>query len=408
MPRFWYEAYDQKGARTAGEIQAETREAALQALFRQGHYPLALVDGGKASTTPWWQRELFWSRQLPRRHLVLLTRELATLVKAELPIDEVLRIIRLQPLVNARVHKVVDGVLQQVLDGASLSEAVASQKQAFPEFFWRIVQAGEAGGALSRALDELAAMLERSAEFRSRAVSALVYPALLLVMAGAALAVILLVLIPTIAPMFSEAGREPPATLQFLVEMHQTAAIHWPWLIVAASGLAWAVIAVGRNDRWLRARDDALLRIPLVGSLITNAQVAVLARTLGTMIGNGVPMLDALRVAGNALGNRAMADAVLSCAESMREGGNLVDSLRKSALFPELSIRLIGAGEQAAQLEAMLARLAEIYETALHRQLDRIVTLLTPTLTIVIGAIVGGLLLSVMGAIVSVNELALQ
>ena len=126
------------------------------------------------------------------------------------------------------------------------------------------------------------------------------------------------------------------------------------------------------------------------------------------MVKNGVPMLQALHVAGNALSNRVMARAVHDCAAEMREGGNLVESLGRSGLFPELSIRLIGAGEQSAQLETMLARVADIYETALQQQLQRIAALITPLLTILIGVVVGGLLLSVMGAIVSVNELAVQ
>ena len=155
-------------------------------------------------------------------------------------------------------------------------------------------------------------------------------------------------------------------------------------------------------------RDRVVLRLPLISGLVENGQTAVFARTLGTMIKSGVPMLRALAVAADALRNRAMSGAVHACATDMREGGGLVGSLGKSGLFPELSLRLIGVGEQSGQLDTMLGRVADIYEAALQRQLDRVTSLLTPILTIVIGVVVGGLILSVIGAIVSVNELALQ
>src|SRR5262245_31582373 len=168
MPRFSYTAYDETGARAAGVIDSETREAALESLHRQGRYPLELVEGSRPPVPRWWERELTLSRGLSRRGLALLTRELATLVKAELPVDEALRIAHVQPLMPARVRHTIAAVLARVLEGASLSEALAAQAGAFPAYYVHIVRAGEAAGTLGQTLDELAAFLERSAEFRSR------------------------------------------------------------------------------------------------------------------------------------------------------------------------------------------------------------------------------------------------
>jgi len=408
MPRFSYTAYDHRGARTAGEISADTRESALEALSRQGHFPLELVEGGAVAAPSWWKRDVFAPGQLSRRNLALLTRELATLIKAELPIDEALRIVSLQPLMGPRARGVIAAVLARVRDGASLSEALQSQKHALPEFYWRIIHAGETGGSLGQALDELATFLERSAEFRAKVASALVYPVTLLIAAGVALAVILMILVPTIAPMFKDAGRDPPAAIQVLISIQEFMAAHWLLLLLALAALVAGITATARNERWRVARDRAFMRIPLLSGLIENGETAVLARTLGTLVRNGVPLLQALEVTGDSLSNRAMAGAVHACAAQMREGGTLVGSLVRAGVFPELSLRLIAVGEQSGQLETMLARIAEIYEAALQRQLQRITSLLTPILTICIGLVVGGLLLSVMGAIVSVNDLALQ
>ncbi|HEU0061259.1 MAG TPA: type II secretion system F family protein [Hyphomicrobiaceae bacterium] len=409
MPRYSYKAYDAKGGRLVGEIESETREAALEALVRQGRYALELVEGGvSAPSLPWWQQDVFSSRRLSQQNITLFTRELATLVKAELPIDEALRIVVLQPLISARTRQIVGAVLARVLDGASLSEALGAQQGAFPEYYWRIVHAGEASGTLGTALDDLAHLLDRSMEFRSRIVSALVYPATLLFAAGAALTIVMTILIPTIAPMFKEAGKEPPALIGNLIALQDFLSEHWlATLLVAALGIA-GLIALFRQDAWRLMRDRMVLRLPLISGLVENGQTAVFARTLGTMIKSGVPMLRALAVAGDALRNRAMSGAVHACATEMREGGGLVGALGKSRLFPELSLRLISVGEQSGQLDTMLGRVADIYEAALQRQLDRVTSLLTPILTIVIGVVVGGLILSVIGAIVSVNELALQ
>jgi general secretion pathway protein F len=408
MPRYSYTAYDDRGTRTAGEVDAETRESALETLSRQGRFPLDLVEGGAPLAQRWWEREVFAPRQLSRRNLALLTRELATLVKAELPVDEALRIVSLQPLMGMRARSAVAAVLARVLDGASLSEALQGQKDALPEFYWRIIHAGETSGTLGQALDELATFLERSAEFRAKVASALVYPATLLVAAGAALAIILMILVPTVAPLFKDAGRDPPAVIQVLIDVQEFLSSHWLLVMVALGALIAGAIAASRNERWRIARDRAFMRVPLLSGLIENGETATLARTLGTMVKNGVPLLQALEVSGNALSNRAMAAAVHACAAQMREGGTLVGSLVRTGMFPELSLRLIAVGEQSGQLETMLARVAEIYEAALQRQLQRVTSLMTPILTVCIGLVVGGLLLSVMGAIVSVNDLALQ
>src|SRR5258705_9263448 len=227
MPRYSYKAYDGNGGRLAGEIESETREAALEALTRQGRYALELVEGGvSAPSLPWWQQEVFGSRRLTQQNIALFTRELATLVKAELPIDEALRIVVLQPLISARTRQAIAGVLARVLDGASLSEALGAQQGAFPEYYWRIVHAGEASGTLGIALEDLAHLLDRSMEFRSRVASALVYPATLMIAAGGALIIVLTILVPTIAPMFKEAGKEPPAVIGSLIALQDFLAVH--------------------------------------------------------------------------------------------------------------------------------------------------------------------------------------
>jgi general secretion pathway protein F len=409
MPRFSYIVCDDKGGRASGTIDAETREAAVEALFRQGRYPLELVEGGRPAAGPrWWERELFASRALSGRGLALMTRELATLVRAELPLDEALRIAHVQPLMPARVRATIAGVLARVLDGAALSEALGAEPGAFPAYYVHIVRAGETAGTLGQTLEELAVFLERAAEFRARIGSALVYPALLLAAAAAAVAVILTVLIPTVAPLFRDAGVAPPFIVGLLLEMQEAVAAHWPLALAAVGALGAGLVALARSERWRFWRDRQLLRLPIVSGLVRSGETAVMTRTLGTLIRNGVPMLQALQIAGDVLSNRAMAGAVRASVAEVKEGATLTAALSRSGVLPELALRLTGVGEQTGQLDAMLERTGSIYEQVLQQRLARLTTLVTPLLTIGIGVLVGGLLLSVMGAIVGVNELALR
>jgi general secretion pathway protein F len=275
----------------------------------------------------------------------------------------------------------------------------------FPEYYWRLVQAGEASGALSDVLSDLARFLERSCEARAQIGSALLYPAILLLAAAAALFVILTVLVPTLVPLFRDSGAPLPLSLRVLVDAEAFVVSHGPLLLLALAGTVGAAIVLFRHPDARLAFDRTILRLPVVGSLISQRETARFCRTLGTLVHNGVPMLDAMRIAGDVMQNRAFASAVAEAGTSIQEGSGLSPPLLECGLFSELSLRLISVGEQAGQLEPMLMRVADLHETMLQRQVARLVSLMTPALTLVIGGMVGGLIMSVMNAILTINEL---
>ena len=409
MPRYRYRAYDQNGALTNGMIETRSREMALTLLHQRGHHPLEVVeDNAAAPTQKWWEREVFGGGSLPVSGLALLTRELATLVKADLQLDDSLRIVSLQPLIPARIRRVTQSLHEAVRGGESLSNALAARGNEFPEYYWRLVQAGETSGTLPDVLEDIATFLERSAEVKSQVGSALLYPAVLLLAAFGALAIIMTVLLPTVVPLFKEAGATPPAAIQFLVHMEEAVARNWV-LALAVLGAAIVAAAVALRNEGLRAAlDRFVLKIPVVGRLVSARETARFSRTLSTLTRNAVPMLESVRIAGSVLQNRSFRAAANDAVESLKGGETLSVPLLKSGLFSELSLRLIAVGEQTGQLDVMLMRVATVFETALQRQLARLMSLLTPVLTLVIGGLVGGLILSVMTAILSVNDLAFR
>ena len=408
MPRFTYKAFNDQGAVAAGEIAAATREGALEVLSKRGQIPFDLAEGSGSAAGAWWQREVFGSGQLSSQSLAMFTRELASLVKAELPIDESLRIVAVQPMLPSRLRQITNTTLERVLEGESLSEALASQGRAFPEFYARLVKSGEMSGALSDVLDDLAKVLERTAETRAKVGAALVYPLVLMIAAMAAMAVILTVLIPTLLPIFEDAGVQPPVLIRTLSAIQRGVAEHWLAGAAVLAAMALALVFATQNEGLRLALDRGLLKIPLIGGLIERRETARLARTLAVLTRNGVPILDTMRIAGSVLSNRAYAQAVRQAGEEIKEGGTLSGPLTRSGLFPDLFLRLTAVGEKTGQLDVMQHRVAEIYEAAVERQVERLTALITPVLTLLIGGVVGGLIISVMGAIFSVNDLALK
>jgi general secretion pathway protein F len=408
MPRYSYKAYDQSGALLSGAIDVATREAALQALSARGQMAVEVFETGESATLPWWQREVFAAKRLSDGERLVLTRELATLIKAELPLDEALGIVVLMPGLGARVRALAVRILDRVREGESLSQALSGQGNAFPEFYWRLVRAGESGGSLGDVMGELSTLLERSSDMRSRVASAMLYPMLLMAAAFAAVLVIMLVLLPAVMPLFAEAGVEPPLVLRMMSSVHAAVTEHWQ-----ASGLVLGILVLAalvlRNDAGFRAaRDKLALRLPAIGRLTTMRETGRFCRTMSALLKNGVPLLDALRSTAGVLTNRVYVDATGALAGAVAEGATLSQQMQASKLFSELSVRLAAAGEKTGHIDGMLARAATIHEAMLERDVDRITKLIGPVLTLFIGLFTGGLILSVMQAILSINDLALR
>jgi general secretion pathway protein F len=295
-----------------------------------------------------------------------------------------------------------------VTEGEALSEALAGEGTAFPEYYWRLVRAGEASGSLASCLDDLAQFLDRTAETRSKVLSALLYPAVLILAAIAAIAVIVMVLLPAITPIFKEAGAEPPLLIRMLGGAQEMIAANWPVVLAGLGALVLGLAGAFQSPAFRLGLDRILLRMPVAGRLVERRESGRLARTLATLTRNGVPLLEATRISSAVLTNRAMREAVSKAADAIKEGGQLSEPLGRSGLFSDLFLRLTVVGEQTGQLDTMLARAADIYESALERQMQRLTSLVTPVVTLAIGAIVGGLILTVMSALISVNDLALR
>ncbi|MEM7620864.1 MAG: type II secretion system F family protein [Pseudomonadota bacterium] len=408
MPNYRYRAYTHSGKLEDGLVEAQNEQACLDILDGKGLYPFEVhEDYSNSLSTPWWQRDLFsGASKISLQNLALFTRELATLFKAGLPIDETLRIVAAQ-VSGRHMKSFCKALLDDVIAGHSLSQAFANQGEAVPHYYTSLVRAGEARGALDDVFEQLANFIEKSENIRAKIRSALVYPMILIGVAFAALGLIVTVLIPSLAPIFTDAGAPMPTIIAVVLTLQDFFSNNWLVTVIALLSVCVFLVIFLRKENVKYKRDQILLRIPLISTFITKRETARFSRTLSVLLTNGVPLLKALEIVSHIMSNRVFIRTQQAVIEDIKKGQSLHHTLTQTEIFPDLAVRLIKVGEESGKLEEMLLHTAQIFETQVQRSIDRYMSLLTPALTLFIGLSVGGLIMSVMSAILSINELAL-
>ncbi len=406
MPTFRYRAYGARGEFREGSIDAVTQDAAGDMLWAQGLTPfqMRLAD---QSAKPWWQREVFSGHRSLAADLASFTREFATLNTAEIPLDDSLRILSEQAT-SPRTRTLASSLLADVLNGLTLSDALRRQPRTFSADYVSVVRAGEIGGTVGQVLEELADLLERRLEIKGKIQSALVYPMILLALSILSLAVIIGVLVPSIAPIFADGAKPLPGFLRFLVTVQS----HWleilTGLIVAVAVTVAAITTALKRPQARLAFDHWKVRLPILGSFIRQHETARFARTLSTLLKAGVPLLQAATSARTVVGNRHIGAGLDFAIDAIREGVALHRALQAATALPPIALRMISVGEEARKLDRMLWRVAVTLEQQTQHSIDRFMAALTPLLTIIIASLVGGLIMAVMGAISNISELVVR
>jgi general secretion pathway protein F len=417
-----YKAYSAQNEIKEGTIAAGSREAAIDRLYELGLTPYETsasesVDGGHArvrSTVALRTSDEANTRAIiPRRSAIDLTAlagfttELASLVNSGVAIDDALRIVA-GPGSSSAIVKLSNGILNEMIGGSQLSEALARRADAFSSDYQAIVRAGETSGAMGQALQQLADLLARRLEVRRRIVASLVYPLILLGMSMLAIGVIIVFLLPSIAPVFADANLPLPGILAALIALQD----NWLRVVFAGVGMlaivALALRAVRRNSSALLQVDRLKAALPLAGYMIRLREAGRFTRTLGALLKGGVPLLVSLRSALQLVGNSYLAGQYAAAIDLIPEGTALHAALETRDLISAPALRLVAIGEETGQLGSMLLRAAGILENEHFRRIERSLGLLTPLLTVVIGGSVGGLIMTVMSAVLSINELAFQ
>jgi general secretion pathway protein F len=407
MPSFRYTAITASGETTTGLMDAPNEAALLELLRRQGSLPMRAepADGRGGFFSALMGAEFGGGRRLSAQDVTEMTRELAVMLGAGQDLDRALRF-----LVDTATKKHVRAILTQVRDavrdGSPFAAALQQHPRSFPKLYIGLVRAGEAGGMLAPTLERLADLLERQRALQSSVISSLIYPAILLVAGIGSIVLLLTQVLPQFVPMFEQAGAALPRPTQIVIALGNFVSSYGLYVAVAITVAVvagqQALLRPGPRLWW----DRTLLRLPVFGTLSREILAARFSRTLGTLLQNGVPLVAALVIVADVIGNSAAEAAVRSATESAKGGAGLSRPLQQSGIFPVRTIYLLRLGEETAQLGGMALRAAEIHEEQSRIGIQRMTALLVPVLILTMGVAVAGIVSSLLLAMLSLNDLA--
>jgi general secretion pathway protein F len=406
MPRFRYEAVDSAGEMQKEEMEATSQEAAINQLRDQGLLPIAVEPAaGGASPLRLMLPSVGKRRKVSQDEVGVITQQIAKLLSAGLPLDRALTIV-IGITEEGEVHKLLTRIQDQVRGGSSLADALEAQGDVFSRLYINMVRAGEAGGSLEVVLNRLNDFIERSKALKETVKSALIYPVILLVVAGLSVIILLTFVVPQFQQLFEDAGEALPVSTQIVIGLGDLVRSYW-W---GGLGLVLLVTVFMRQQlsqsesryRW----DRFVLRLPLVGDLVAKVEMARFSRTLGTLLRNGVSLLPALAIVKETLTNQVMAAAVNEVADNLKAGEGLAEPLMAAGVFPKLAVHMIKVGEETGQLEDMMLQVADTYDGEVQATVKHVLSLLEPALILGLGVIIAGIIMSILVAILGLNNLA--
>jgi general secretion pathway protein F len=421
MPVFAYKGIDARGKPLTGVRDAENAKALRAALRRDGVYltdlreermgkgkagaaaPSAAAAGARGSVL---QREVDFGKYFQRirpQEVAVFTRQLATLLKAGIPLAEGLAALTDQSD-NEKLKRVVGDVKQKVNEGSALADAMADHPKVFPELYANMIRAGETAGNLDNVLVRLADFLDAQIELKGKVTSALMYPILMIIVGSGIMTILMIAVVPKITSIFEDSGKALPWNTQLLIFFSHLFSDWW-WLVLPLLGAA-----VYLFRRWVRTPDGRqtwdriVLRMWLVGPLARMVAVSRFAKTLGTMLSAGVPLLRAMEITKDILGNRVLEKVVEDARNSIREGESIAAPLRRSNQFPPIVTHMIAVGERSGQLEEMLENVARAYDREVDLKVTRLTKLMEPLMILVMAVGVGFVVFSILKPILQMNE----
>ena len=406
MPSFRWSAINGGGDTVTGVMEAPDRGTVVERLQRQGHLVLRADPADRRrGLGELLQFELGGARGLDKAALGEVTRELAIMLAAGQDLDRALRFV-VDNTRSARARGILGNIRDKVRGGSSLAAALAAEPRSFSKLYVGLVRAGEAGGTLPATLDRLATLLERERSLTANLRSALIYPALLVAAAVGSIVLLLDYVLPQFTPIFEQAGAELPAATRTLMTVGAVVGTATPWLLVASVAAILVIRQLLARPAYRLSFDRLLLHLPIVGGLLRETLAARFTRTLGSLLQNGVPLISALGIAKDALGNSAAAVAVEAAAVGAKGGAGLARPLAAAGLFPARTIHLLQLGEEAAQLASMALKAADIHDEQARLMMQRLVALAVPMITIGMGLAVAGIISALLTAMLSLNDLA--
>jgi len=392
MPVFAYEAVDASGQKVNREVNASSKDEAIKQIRSQGLRPTRIAVKAKAQAAAPAEKKkrkgVVLFDRVKQTQIVTFTSQLSTLQDAGLPIVRSVKILETQQR-PGKFKDQLASISEEVEGGSTFSEALSKYPKSFDKLYVSMVKAGEAGGVLDVILNRLAGFMEKSQKLRKKVKGAMIYPVAVLSVAGLILFFIMIYVVPSFEQMFKDLGQKLPAPTQLLLTLSQT--LQRFWYLIPGIPFVFIMIlkAIGRSEKGRLALDRFKLTLPVFGLIIKKSSISRFCRTLGTLISSGVPILEALRIVKDAIGNVVISNAIEEVHGSIREGDTIAGPLRQSGIFDELLVNMIDVGEETGELDKMLIKIADNYETDVDVAVEGMSSLLEPLLIVGMGGIVG-------------------
>jgi general secretion pathway protein F len=405
MPTFSYKATNTDGGVVNGSIETTEEALVVEKLHELGLIPIRIsVEKGIASAAFLGDLKSLINR-VTAGEVLNFTHEMASLVKSGVPLDRSLRILINSTDPKRAFREVLNDVHNRVMEGSSLAEALGAHPRVFSRLYVNMVKSGELSGALDNIMERLAGFLENSAELKSHVLSAMIYPAILGLVSCVSILVLLIFVIPRFSSIFADVGAPLPLPTAVLMGISGAVTSYW-WvgaicLTIAAAGFRHYIRTPGGRLAW----DGLKLRAPVIGPLVQRIEIARFSRTMGTILKGGVPMLQCLDIVKEVAGNIIITNTIGELYGRVKKGEGIGSSLRGKAFIPPLAVEMIAVGEETGRLQEILLDMADTFDKQVREQVKRILSLMEPVLILVMGLIVGAIVVSMLLALFSVNEI---
>ena len=397
MPKFAYKALNKEGKQIFGVLQADSQALAINDVRSLGLYPTMVREATKRDEKKSRKEKKgldeFYIGGVKSKEIVVMTRQLATLIDAGLPLLRSLTVL-ISQLKPSKLRDILREVSADIQGGATFAESLAKHPRQFDRLYVNMVRAGEVGGMLEEVLSRLAEFMERRQRLKRAVMSALVYPIAVIVIAIAIVGFLLMYVVPIFGEIFQEFGGELPWPTQFLIDAGDFLIYKWWQLVIGFNTIVIVFKLLGKSVLIKKGFDRVVLKMPLLGDLVVKIGVARFSRTLGTLIHSGVPILQALRITRETISNSVIQNAVDKVHDSIKEGETIAAPLDETKVFPAMVVNMIDVGEETGSLDQMLMKVADIYDEEVDAAVNAMLSLLEPAIIVILGGVVGFILIA--------------
>ena len=403
MESFQYEATTREGNIVTGTIEVADERSAIDRIQDMGYFPIKVNKAVESGSV--FDRFFTTLRgRVTEKDIMTFTYQLGVLLDAGFALDKSMSILA-DLTEKKKLRELIEEIMSHVRSGKSLSDSISRFPSEFPLFYVNMIRAGEAGGYLEDTISRMATYLENSQALKEETRSAMIYPLILSVAGGGAVVVLLTFVVPKFTKIFSDMGEALPLPTVILLAISSALINYW-WVMVLSLVIGFiAAKKYFKSENGIRTWDRVKFQIPLFGKLFKETAVARFARTFGTLLSSGVPLLNALQIVRGTLGSQRISEVISNVREAARKGRGIAEPLKNSKIFPPIAVHMVTVGEETGRLDEMLIKIADRFEIEVRTTVKRMLSLLEPVLILLMGVIIGFIVISMLMAIFSINEL---